>query len=355
MSDTEKTERPTPKKLRDAREKGDVPRSKDLGPAAVLFSFFLYFLFWGEQIFASARDLIVWMGVHAYKPFPEIVGPALEMAGKILIETALPVALIVIGVVLLTELTYTGFIWTPEKIKPNLEKLDAIANFKELFSADNFIHFCMSVLKISVLSWVLWRYIVSYLGVLTLLPPSGMAAINAVFKKLFAGVFGWSVFVFVVFAIIDMAIQYRLFIRHHKMSKDEVKHEHKDVEGDPHLKRHRKELHRELLEEPVPAVIQRSTTVVVNPTHIAVALRYKEDENALPLVVGKGRGSYAQLLVAEARAAGVPVIQHVPLARALMAEVKRGQFVPIHLLDAVAEVLQAVRELNASWDNGTPS
>jgi type III secretion protein U len=134
------------------------------------------------------------------------------------------------------------------------------------------------------------------------------------------------------------------------MSKDEVKREYKEMEGDPHVKHHRKSVHREIMMEAGRQAVRRSSAVVTNPVHFAVALHYEDGVTPLPVVVAKGEGAMAYAIADEARDAGVPVVENVPLARALMADAELDDYVPAHLLDGVIEVLRAVREIGPAWD-----
>jgi len=134
------------------------------------------------------------------------------------------------------------------------------------------------------------------------------------------------------------------------MSKEEVKQEYKEMEGDPHIKHKRKHLHQEMVMHGATGQARKASVVVTNPTHLAVALYYEPDETPLPLVLAKGEGTLAEAMMQAAREAGVPVMQNIPLARALMAQAQPDQYIPSELIEPVAEVLRLVRKLAAEQE-----
>lgn len=151
-------------------------------------------------------------------------------------------------------------------------------------------------------------------------------------------------FVFTVIAGFDWLIQRKLFARQQMMTKDEVKREHKESDGAPEIKGERRKLHREIVQGGGGGK-RKPSLVVTNPTHLAVALLYEHGETPLPLVLSKGAGLHAQAIVRDARAEGIPIIQHIPLARALVAQVEVDEPVPEHLFELVIDVLKAVKEV----------
>ncbi|MEG1454642.1 MAG: EscU/YscU/HrcU family type III secretion system export apparatus switch protein, partial [Comamonas sp.] len=149
-----------------------------------------------------------------------------------------------------------------------------------------------------------------------------------------------------VIALADLVWQRFNYRKGLMMSKDEVKQEYKQMEGDPHIKHQRKQLHQEMQQNSAVQSAREATVVVTNPTHLAVALRYDEDETPLPLILAKGEGALAQAMMDAARAAGVPVMQNIPLARALTAQGEAGQYIPSELVEPVAEVLRLLQQLD---------
>jgi type III secretion protein U len=134
------------------------------------------------------------------------------------------------------------------------------------------------------------------------------------------------------------------------MSKEDVKQEYKEAEGDPHIKHQRKQLHHELMQEGAVQSARTASVVVTNPTHLAIAIQYDKDRTPLPMVVGKGEGALATRMIEAAKEAGVPVLQNIPLAHALMEEANLNQFIPSELIEPVAEVLRMVQSLKNNPD-----
>jgi type III secretion protein U len=129
------------------------------------------------------------------------------------------------------------------------------------------------------------------------------------------------------------------------MSKDEVKQEYKTMEGDPHIKGQRKQLHQEMMQNDAVSSARNATVLVTNPTHLAIALRYEEEKTPLPMILAKGEGALAEKMIEAAREAGVPVMQNIPLAHALFEQGRADQYIPSDLIEPVAAVLRVVREL----------
>ncbi|HYD62317.1 MAG TPA: type III secretion system export apparatus subunit SctU [Noviherbaspirillum sp.] len=347
---SEKTEQPTHKKLRDARKKGDVPRSKDASKALLVWGLFGYLILFGDRIVTAMEALMQWSGENAYAPFPVVLPAFIDMAMQQLILAGLPVIGIVVLLGILGEVVITGPVFAVEKIKPGFDKLNVIGNVKNLFSMRNLIEALKSMIKVFALSYLLWDIIVSNIGPLMLVPAAGMPALNIALATLLKAVLITTALVFSVVAGIDILLQRQLYFRQQRMSKDEVKKEYKESEGNPEIKHARKGLHREIMMDSSRSAVRRASAVVVNPVHFAVAIRYEEDETPLPVVVAKGAGAYARMIVEEARYADVPVIQNIPLARGLMADAELDDYVPKHLLEATVEILRAVRDMGSRWE-----
>ena len=151
--------------------------------------------------------------------------------------------------------------------------------------------------------------------------------------------------VYVVIALADFGYQRFAYKKDLMMSKDEVKREYKESEGDPHIKGHRKHLHQELMMSGMVEKTRKASVVVTNPTHFAVALYYDDDKTPLPIVLAKGADLIAKRMIEIAREEGIPVMQNIPLARALYANAQLDQYIPSDLLEPVAEVLRVVRQV----------
>ena len=224
-------------------------------------------------------------------------------------------------------------------------KVNPASGLKKLFSVRSIVDFIKMVFKALMLGSVV---VVIGLGLMPLLVGASLQTPVGVVHVAWAALlklFGAAVIVFVVIGPVDFGVQKWLFIRDQRMSKDEVKREHKDMEGDPLIKQQRRQLAQEMVSGDPKARVPTSTAVVTNPTHYAVALRYVPGETALPVVVAKGAGAEAARIRAIAEAHGVPVVGNPPLARALFL-VPLDEPVPEPLFEAVAAVLRWVRMID---------
>ncbi len=222
---------------------------------------------------------------------------------------------------------------------------NALANVKNIFSARNLIEALKSLIKVVVITGIVWKLVHDHLGTLMLLAGSGIQPVTMGFGSLIKSLLLSTAFVFTVIAGFDMLIQRKLFTKQQMMTKDEVKREHKESEGAPEIKGERRRFHQEIVRGGGGGGKRKPSVVVTNPTHLAVALLYEQGETPLPLVLAKGAGLQAQAIVQAARAEGVPIVQHIPLARALVVQVEVDDPVPAHLFELVIDVLKAVKDI----------
>lgn len=340
----EKTEQPTPKRLQDARKKGDVPHAKDASKAMLIWACAGYLLFSIAELTDTMLFMIEWAGAHANGPFREVLAAFLLLAGRELVMVLLPWLAIVILMSIFGELVTAGPVFAPEKVHINFQKMDVVANVKNLFSARNLIEALKSIIKVAVLTAIVWKLVHDNLGTLMLLAGVGIQPVVTGFGVLLKTLLLATALIFTAIAGIDMVIQRKLFSRQQMMTKDEVKRERKESDGAPEIRRERRRQHTEIVQGGGGRV-RKPSVVVTNPTHLAVAVLYEQDETPLPIVLDKGAGLVAQAIVREARREGVPVIQHIPLARALVAQVEIDEPVPSHLFEMMIDVLKAVWEI----------
>lgn len=256
-----------------------------------------------------------------------------------LVGAATATAIVVAGV-------QAGGVFTTKRLLPDLGKLSPISGIQGLFSAQRLFQVARALFA-SVLTLVLLRSrLRDHLGdfAATLGSPAKAAAVAGVLCKTLLRDVALLLF---ALALADVLITRRAYFAKLRMSKDEVKREHKESEGDPHLKHAREQAHHEMMSQASMAAVRSATVVVVNPTHVAAALRYRDGEDDAPEIVAKGEGAHAQLIIETARAAGVPVVRDVPLARALV-ELEEGEAIPEALYEATAEVLRAIAETEDS-------
>ena len=343
---SEKTEQPTAKRLRDSRKKGDVAYSKDFTQTLLILSIFGYLLVNSAHIVENLGEMILLPGTLLQLNFQ-------DAANTLVIElltgaawVVLPFIGIVLGVGLFADAMQVGIIFAVEKVKPSGKKLNVLTNAKNIFSKKNFVEFLKSVLKIGILSSLVALLIRDAMPILTSIPQAGLPGLGQVVASLLKAMLIYIGLAYSVIALADFVWQRMQYRKGLMMSKDEVKQEYKQMEGDPYIKQQRKQLRKEMQQNSVVQSAREASVVVTNPTHLAVALRYDENETPLPLILAMAEGALAQAMMDAARGAGVPVMQNIALARALTAQGEAGQYIPSELVEPVAELLRLLQQLD---------
>jgi flagellar biosynthesis protein FlhB len=337
----QKTEDPTPRRLRKAREQGDSPASHALGQTAGLIASVLLVPGALAATAAEAAGLVR----NALAGQPPLGAAALAFS-VIRLSTPLLLAVTVAGASV--TLVQTGGVISGAKLTPSLSRLDPAEGFRNLFRLERgfgLVRAMAGALVVAALAVVTLRDHAADLANAA----GNEAAIVPLVLTLGRSI-GWSaVLVGLAMAGVDLAVSRHGFVSRHRMTKDEVRREHREAEGDPELKAKRRRAHQEALTGSILNAVKDATVVVVNPTHLANALRYVEGEDAAPRVVAAGQGELARRIVEAARAYGVPCIQDVPVARAL-AELEIGDEIPETLYEAVAEILHEVMAMQEAND-----
>jgi type III secretion protein U len=344
----ERTEEPTPKKLEKAREQGQVAKSADVVECACIAAMLLVLHIGGHYLSGSMQAIVRYaldfvVGDHSLSSVMASLGK-LEHAA---IGMMLPVAVTSVAAALLALAPQTGLQATMEPISPNFDKVSPATGFKRIFSMKSLLELLKMLIKALVVFIVMWKtiaWLLPLIGSSLYLPVQGVAKIlwTAVLRMLDV-----SAVVYLVIAAADYAIQKWSFTRQNRMSKDDVKRETKDSEGDPKIKQERRKLAREFSTAPPPQLgISRANMLVVNPTHYAVAVRYEPRETPLPVIVARGVDEEAAHLRHLALSAGVPIVSNPPVARALY-KIPLNQPVPGDLLEVVAAILRWVDGVGA--------
>ncbi len=343
MSD--KTELPTPKRMREAREKGDVPRSQDLAPALTVLALVIYFIAMGEDVFLQLQDMANAVFSTVAMPFDQALGIAITGVAKASLGIVAPIVALVMAAALIGVLAQVGVLIAPKAAMPKLDNLSPGKWFKKVFSIKNAVDFIKNVLKVTILGVTAWLVLRDHLRELFLIPGGDVrllwSTLGSAAKDLTLNVAG----VFCVIAMLDYLFQRWQHTKQHMMSKDEVKREYKEMEGDPHIKGKRKQLHQELISQNSLGNVRKAKVLITNPTRYAVALDYEKDKTPLPVIVAKGEGALAKRMVEAAKEAGVPIMQNVPLAQDLFRNGTENSYIPQDLIGPVAEVLRWVQSL----------
>ncbi len=342
---SEKTEQPTNKRLRDARKKGQVAHSKEISSTALLLGLFAYFYCCGGWIYGRLIELIQAPADFHKIPFDQ----ALPQVLAIMATEAGLLSLPALGIVLLLGIAANYFqvgpLFSVEPISPKLSKLNPVDKLKQIFSMKNFIEFVKSVIKVVFLSVLIYYLIRDALPSLVYIPYDGLDGVIQLLDALLFRLAIVTGFAYIAIAAADFFFQRRQHVKQLMMTKQEVKQEHKENEGDPQIKGKRKQLHRELANGEVEKRVKKSTVLVTNPTHYAIALFYEKGRTRLPVLLAKGKGARALRMIDIARREGIPVMRNVPLAHALYDDVDADTCIPRELIEPVAEVLRTVLRL----------
>lgn len=351
-----KSEQPTAKKLRDARKKGQVPKSQDLTNAFLFLAAAGALGFLGAGIFEQLQALTlgfladesVYSGEQAP---PELMARAGDAAWTVL-TAPLPILVGMAAVAALMGFVQTQALIAPDAVKPDIKKLNPLDGLKNIFAKPKtYIELGKNLLKFAVIIGIVYANVASILPELLSTPLVAPESTFWLVAELAGDLLLQIGFFFLALGAADFVIQKKLHIKELMMTKDEVKREFKTDEGDPEVKGQRKQLHQELLAEGSISEAAKADVVVVNPTHIAVALRYAEETMTAPRISAKGQDERAKEILKLARRHDVPVMRNIPLARGLF-QVELGQEVPEELYTAVAEVLNWVYSLRQAEAEG---
>ncbi|MGU9978149.1 MAG: type III secretion system export apparatus subunit SctU [Candidatus Oxydemutatoraceae bacterium WSBS_2016_MAG_OTU14] len=346
QSSGDKTEPPTPKRLRDARKKGQVAKSKEVVSAAIIVSILAYLIGASDYFMSKFEQLInlpLWIEQVSFrKAFDPIVEDVVTLG----LMMVLPVALLALLVAFLANFIQVGVLFAPEAVKPDIKKLNPAKKIKEIFSRKNSIELIKSILKIAIMIYLVYHVVWNGASELMRIPYCGIDCLMTMLGSLFKQLVIYASVAFVVVAIADYVFQKVEFIKGLKMSKDEIKREYKEMEGSPEIKGQRKSMFMEIVNSQQRSTVKNSNVIVTNPTHLAIGLYYDPDKIPLPVVILKEQGLSAQNVVNIAQQEGIPIMQNIPLAHSLMSDVQLHGYIPDSLFTPVAEVLRAVQEVS---------
>lgn len=345
--DLEKTEEPTPKKIEDARKEGNVPKSQDASGVGTLFvallAFLLLFPYMSSHVMSLSKYYFSLLGVALDREM--MVDLAIVTIQEfLLIAMPLAVAVAISGII--AAFAQFGFLFTTKAIMPDIKKIDPIKGTKNLFSLKKLIE----GIKITFKSFTtLGVGFVFFFLFITELPTVALFGLGDQMlwlrDKTLIIAFVMLLIIF-VFAMIDIIIVRKQYFDGLKMSKQEIKDEMKNMDGDPLIKAKIRQIQMQASRKRMMAEIPHADVVITNPTHYAVALKYEETKHKAPVVVAKGMDNIALQIKKIARENGVHIVQNPPLARALYKQVDVDRPIPSELFGAVAEVLAYVYKMN---------
>lgn len=346
-SSGEKTEMPTPKKLRDARQKGQVCSSKDIVSTAILIVLFCLLaamaLVLTEDFFTLTQQVGSALGLaDPAQAFNETLSHAVWVICKHSFLFAIVAA--VVGIA--ANLVQVGFLFTFEPLKPSLEKLNPVEGAKKIFSKKNLFEFLKNVVKVTFLTYLIYKLIVASAPELVTLCYGTINDLFPCLRIILLRLASYTAFGYILIAVVDRIFQSKNYTKQMMMTKDEVKREYKEMEGSAEVKQAQRQFRDEILNGPDPVKATKEANVVVtNPTHLAIGIRYNPEEAPLPRIVVAGADAQAKVIRETALDAGIPLFEDVPLARALWAKGHIQDFIPEELLEPVAEVLKWLKKL----------
>ena len=338
----EKTEAPTPRRLRQAREEGNVARSTDLTAALMLLVAIALLYILSTRLFESMSAVLhrLLSSVDADNPTrSDDLGPMFDYLLGLIGWTILPFLLAIAGVGMLVTAGQTGLMLTGKPLVPKFSKLNPISGIKRLFDARAMMRLVMSLGKVVIIATVATIMIMAEIDAIAALPTMTIAAATTAAANMTFMLAIKLAALLVILALLDFAFQKYQHTKDMRMTKQEVRQELKDMDGDPLMKQRRARVARQLAMQRMAQQVPNADVVITNPTHLSIALRYDSDTMAAPKVIAKGADFMAMRIRQIATANGIPLVERKPLARALYSSVEVGDEVPEEHYAAVAEIL----------------
>lgn len=345
MSD-DKTEEPTQKKIRDAREKGQVGQSQDFNKliiAGVVLQILISMTDYGvDQLKSNVEAMILRLDIPFQLALKEVVKQSTETYLSLLVLTLAPAVLMR----LVSTWSQFGLLLAPKALMPNLSKLNPVNAAKNMFSKQKFMDLLLNIFKAGLVVLALVLVLKPALALLFLIPQSDLQHLIIVVSTILGQLHIKTLGLLFIIAGADFLLKKHFHKKGLMMSKEDVKQEHKQSQGDPHVKGQRKQLARQIANDPGKPKQggKKADAVVVNPTHFAVQLYYRPGETPLPLILHHAQDDAAKDIIQEAHKQGIPVIRCIWLARRLCTY-EIGSYIPKESLKAVAEIYHLLNDL----------
>jgi len=345
----EKTEPATPKRRQEMRQKGQIPRSKELVTAIVLMVSFWSMKLLSPYIF---RDLI--HGIRSFLSFPKDIDSRytnenimnIYVQCLIIIAKVLAPILVIVAIsIIIVNYMQVGSVFTTKPLMPNLNKLNPAEGFKRLFSKSSFVELLKSIFKIGIIGYVVYDYLIDNYRTLPELLNMNVERTTVFIGNTIINIGIRAAVVLLIMAFFDYAFQIWDYEKNIRMSKQEIRDEYKLTEGNPQIKSKIREKQRQLSLRRMMAEVPHADVIITNPTHFAVAVKYDAAASDAPIVVAKGKDLIAQKIKDTAKENNVAIVENKPLAQAIYKSVEIGEKIPSELYKAVAEVLAFVYSL----------
>lgn len=343
----EKTEKATPKKLKDAKKKGQVAKSQDLPAAFTFIASVAIVLGLANSLYHQLADFLV--GTFRAVNAPDLGTTILTLfykANEVIFFASIPtLGLVTMIGVMVTFLT-VGPVFATEVFKFDIKKFNPVDNLKAKFKLKTLVELLKSLIKIGVAAYLI--YLVMYKSIPILIQTVQLPITGAliVFHAFLIEVLTKVGIFFFIVAVADFMYQKHTFAKEMMMEKFEIKQEYKNSEGDPHIKGKRKQIAQEIAYSEGPTGgVRKAQAIVTNPTHLAIAIGYEKDVDAAPYILGMGKDALAERIIKIAEQYDIPVLRNIPLAHKLWDEGEIYEYVPEETYEALAEILRWVASL----------
>ena len=345
----EKSEEPTPHRMREAREKGQVAKSKEITTAVLLLLSYMVFRYAAEfmwkEIAGMTTTLFNQVPDFAHDFSLSMVGYAFLIGLRGFAFSVGPIFIVGFLAAMIAEALQTGFVVALDPLSPKLERLNPLEGFKKLFSMQGLVETLKSILKILIVFYITWFAIKDDLPYVILLMDGqpwdalvlgGLIAYNVAIR---VGLF------YIIIAILDYFYRRFEYMKNLRMSRQEIKEEYKRLEGDPMVKQRMRDLQRQVSQQRMMSSVPKADVVVTNPIHLACALQYTQGKMKAPVLLAKGQRLHAEEIKKIAEEHNIPIVENEPLAQSIFHTTNVGQEVPRELYKAIAEVLAYVYKI----------
>lgn len=346
MAKDDKTEQPTPKRLRDARERGEVAKSQDISSAVALLAFAgMLVPLWTYMMKQLLPYLITSIEhVHNYDNLLHDLPKLAIQAILVFMLACLPFFAIAVLIGVIGNVIQVGFLFSKKAIKPQFKKMNPIEGIKRMFGKQTWMNLFKTLMKFVIVIYLCYLKIKEAIPVLMNLSSVGAQKPLQFLLDFVTGLTIQIAIILVALAVIDYFFQRYSHRKNLRMTKQEVKEEFKQMEGDPQVKSQRKAKYQAMVRNAI-ANVKDATVVITNPTHYAIALRYDPEQDDVPVVLAKGADELAQRMKEEAKKENIPMIENKPVARALYPLVEAGDPIPVEWYEAIAEIIALVYQM----------
>lgn len=355
--DAQKTEEPTPKKISEARKRGNVARSMEINTWLMLFAGTIIVAMVAPTLMGKISSIAL-----TFIERPHEYGMEIGNLPGLLTRTvsAVGLALVIPGaflfvIALATGVVQNGLVFSPKALEPRLEKFSPLTGLKRYASWRQWIEFFKGLLKIGVIGTVAVLLLLPEFKRIDTLPTVDLADVLGLLHVLIVKLLLYVLAILSVVAFVDIVFQRMQHRKQLRMTKQEVKDEFKQAEGDPHVKGRLRQIRMDRARQRMMQAVPDADVVVTNPTHFAVALKYKQEEMEAPVLVAKGQDLIAQKIREVAEEHDIPIVENKPLAQALFKSVELDQEVPTEHYKAVAEVISYVWRLQGRYRPDRPA